>query len=377
MTFDKKKIYIISIAIFVALLVALFIPFGTGRIVGAIVLIPCTVIALMFIKKRNTLSINTNQIIMIMTVMGIVYVTLYYLSALHFGFTKTGYGLKADIIFRLTIPIAIIIVSTEIVRYVLQAQKNKIVSVFAYLICLVSDVLICSNIADITNISTFMDIVGLTLFPGIIYNLLFNYLSKRYGFIPNIIYRVLTVLIFYLIPYGSAISDSLVSFINMILPIGIFYFIDSLYESRKKYALGEQSVLKKNLSRVLSVICVIIMISLVMLISNQFKYGSYVVATESMTGELNKGDMIIYESYDDQIIIEGQVIVFESNKAVTIHRVAKIEIINGVTRYYTKGDANEDMDSGYITESNIIGLVNYKVPVIGFPTIWVHNLFKR
>ena len=156
MTFDKKKIYIISIAIFVALLVALFIPFGTGRIVGAIVLIPATIIASMFIKKRNTLSINTNQIIMIMTVMGIVYVTLYYLSALHFGFTKTGYGLKVDIIFRLTIPIAIIIVSTEIVRYVLQAQKNKIVSVFAYLICLVSDVLICSNIADITNISTFI-----------------------------------------------------------------------------------------------------------------------------------------------------------------------------------------------------------------------------
>ena len=56
MTFDKKKIYIISIAIFVALLVALFIPFGTGRIVGAIVLIPATIIASMFIKKRNTLK---------------------------------------------------------------------------------------------------------------------------------------------------------------------------------------------------------------------------------------------------------------------------------------------------------------------------------
>ena len=377
MTFDKKKIYIISIAIFVALLVALFIPFGTGRIVGAVILIPVTIIALMFIKKRSTLSINTNQIIMIMTVIGLVYLTLYYLSALHFGFTKTGYGLKADIIFRLVIPIAIIIVSTEILRYVLQAQKNKIVSVLAYLICLVSDVLICSNIADITNISTFMDVVGLTLFPGIIYNLLYNYLSTRYGYLPNIIYRVLTVLIFYMIPYGSAISHSLVSFINMLLPLGIFYFIDSLYETKRRYALGQTSRLRQNLSKIFTVMAAIIMIGVVMLISNQFYYGSFVIATDSMTGEINKGDMIIFERYEDQLVIEGQVIVFEKNKSMIVHRVADIKIINGETRYYTKGDANEDWDAGYITGSNIVGLVNYKIPFLGFPTIWVHSLFKK
>lgn len=377
MTFDKKKIYIISSVIFVALLVALFIPFGTGRIVGAVVLIPATIMACMFIKKRNALSINTKEIIMIMTVIGLVYVTLYYVSALHFGFTKTGYGLKADIIFTLTIPIAIIIVTTEIIRYILQAQKNKIVSVLAYLICLVSDVLICSNIADITNFSTFMDVVGLTLFPGIIYNLLYNYLSTRYGYLPNIIYRVLTVLIFYLIPYGSAISDSLVAFINMILPLGIFYFIDSLYESKRRYALGQASLLSQNLSRIFSVLAAIIMIGVVMLISNQFYYGSLVIATDSMTGEINKGDMIIYERYEDQLVIEGQVIVFEKNKSVIVHRVADIKIINGETRYYTKGDANEDLDTGYITDSNIIGLVNYKIPFLGYPTIWVRSLFKH
>lgn len=377
MTFDKKKIYIISSVIFVALLVALFIPFGTGRIVGAVVLIPATIMACMFIKKRNALSINTKEIIMIMTVIGLVYVTLYYVSALHFGFTKTGYGIKADIIFTLTIPIAIIIVTTEIIRYILQAQKNKIVSVLAYLICLVSDVLICSNIADITNFSTFMDVVGLTLFPGIIYNLLYNYLSTRYGYLPNIIYRVLTVLIFYLIPYGSAISDSLVAFINMILPLGIFYFIDSLYESKRRYALGQASLLSQNLSRIFSVLAAIIMIGVVMLISNQFYYGSLVIATDSMTGEINKGDMIIYERYEDQLVIEGQVIVFEKNKSVIVHRVADIKIINGETRYYTKGDANEDLDTGYITDSNIIGLVNYKIPFLGYPTIWVRSLFKH
>ena len=114
-----------------------------------------------------------------------------------------------------------------------------------------------------------------------------------------------------------------------------------------------------------------------MLISNQFYYGSLVIATDSMTGEINKGDMIIYERYEDQLVIEGQVIVFEKNKSVIVHRVADIKIINGETRYYTKGDANEDLDTGYITDSNIIGLVNYKIPFLGYPTIWVRSLFKH
>lgn len=377
MTIDKKKTYIISTAIFVALLVALFIPYRIGRIVGAVVLIPTAIITVMFIKKRAILSINKNQIIMIMAVLGIVYLTLYYMSAIYFGFTKTGYGIKLDVILTLTLPIGIIILCTEIIRHVLIVQNNKIVTMLAYFICLIADVLIYANIRSITSLSMFMDVVGLALFPGLIYNSLYNYLTKRYGIIPNLVYRILTTLVFYLIPYGSAISDSLVSFINMIIPIGIYYFIDSLYESKRRYALEQQSVLRKNLSIVLSIVTVIVMIGVVMLISNQFYYGSYVVATESMTGEINKGDVIIYERYDDQLVVEGQVIVFEKNKSVTIHRVEEIKIINGVKRYYTKGDANDDLDAGYITDGNIIGLVNYKLPFFGYPTIWIHQLFKR
>ena len=59
-----------------------------------------------------------------------------------------------------------------------------------------------------------------------------------------------------------------------------------------------------------------------------------------------------------------------------IHRVIKIEKINGVLRYYTKGDANEDRDSGFITNDDILGTVNYKLPYVGYPTIWVRSLFR-
>ena len=78
------------------------------------------------------------------------------------------------------------------------------------------------------------------------------------------------------------------------------------------------------------------MLAVIMLISNQFRYGAFVIATESMTGEINKGGIIIYEEYGDQVIFEGLVIVFEKDSSVIIHRVEKIEIINGAVEIQGK-----------------------------------------
>jgi len=250
-------------------------------------------------------------------------------------------------------------------------------TIFCYFSGVLGEMLICASVSEINSLNSFMDLLAGAFLPASLFNLLYNYLSKRYGMYPNLVFRLSTSLYTYFIPYESAIADSLHNFIRLLLPIAIYYFIDSLYERKRRYALGNTSRVGRFVSRVLTVIVVIIMLGTVMLVSNQFKYGSYVIATESMTGEINKGDVVIYQRYDDQIILEGQVIAFESGKSVVIHRVVDIQVINGNTRYYTKGDANEDMDAGYVTNSDIIGLVDHKLPYLGYPTIWLRGLFKR
>ena len=377
MAIDRKKLYIISSVTLAVLLLTLFAPMGRGRIIAAILLLPLATISLINIKKRVALSINEKQVLLLVSFIGFLYFSFYYISAAYFGLVKSGYGIRPVIIFDFILPIAIIIVSVELIRHVLCVQGEKWGKVFAYFISLTSDVLICATIPSMTNMATFMDVVALTFFPGIFANLLYNYLSVRYGFLPNIIYKAFTVWAFYLIPYASAISDSLLGFVNLILPIAIFVFIDSLYEKKRKYALGNASVLRKILSKTLTVVALIIMLGTVMLVSNQFTYGAYVIATPSMTGELNKGDVALYKTLDDTPILEGDVIVFEKDNTVIVHRVVDIQTINGITRYYTKGDANEDMDAGYIHRSDVIGHVDNKIPYIGFPTLWMRNLFKK
>ena len=377
MTADKKRLYIISGTLLAALLIALFAPAGSGRILAAILLLPGAAACWFFLKKRPILSINTKMVLLLISVMGLMYLVLYYMSALVFGFTRTGYGLKASVLLRLVIPIGAIIAGAEITRFVLCAQPGKLAKVFAYFICLVADILIQGSVTEVHSFASFMDMVALRFFPGLLYNLLFNYLTVRYGFLPNIIYRALTVWVFYLIPYGSAISDGILALVNLFLPILIYFFIDSLYERKKRYALGQKSLFRRALSKVLTAVVVIIMIGTIMLISNQFSYGALVIATDSMTGELNKGDVAIFEKYEGQFLKEGQVIVYEENGRMVVHRIADIKIINEVTRYYTKGDANEDTDAGFRLDGDIVGLVNHKLPYFGFPTLWLRSLFTR
>ena len=375
---DRKVNRIASASLFAALLLALLLPIGeSGRIVAAILLLPAAIIIPYFIKKRPILSINKNQVLLILTVIALLYLMAFYLSGIKFGYYKNPYMFVGSNIWRFFLPIAVIIIATEIVRFVFMAQNDRLTRVFCYFSTLLADMLICATIPSVTSFNRFMDLVAGTLLPALLSNLLYNYLAKRYGMYPNLVFRLLTTLHAYLFPITSGIEASLLNLVKLLLPIGIYLFIDALYEKKRRYALGNTSRAQRVVSTVLSILVLLAMIGNIMLVSNQFRYGSLVIATESMTGELNKGDVVIFERYEKQTIEEGQVIVFEKNDSMIVHRVADIQIINGITRYYTKGDANDDVDAGYITSASIVGVADYKLPFFGYPTLWMRSLFKR
>ena len=65
-----------------------------------------------------------------------------------------------------------------------------------------------------------------------------------------------------------------------------------------------------------------------MLISCNFRYGMLVIGSESMTGEINKGDAVVFEAYEKQKIHEGNVIIFEDGDRRVVHLVVDIKLVN-------------------------------------------------
>ena len=370
---NKRVLYILSSIMPAALLLTFFIS-GVSRQVAAGVTLVMAFLVILLVKKRSILAIERRQATLIVGLYALMYVALTYIVGLRYGFgNRSVYGFSAESLLNNVIPITVIIVTSEIIRRVLIAQEEKKAAVLCYLGCVLADLLIFYGFSDITSFGKFIDALAQVFLPAFISNLAYHKISKRHGALPNILYRLITVLYLYLPRRQALIPDAFLAMFRIFAPLLLLLFVSALYDKHFKRATEKRS----KWTPIVSAVLLVFMISVVMLISCQFKYGAIIIATGSMTGELDQGDAVIFEEYGDQVIKEGQVIVFEKYGNRVVHRVIRIERINGENRYYTKGDVNDKEDSGFITDSNIIGIAKGKVPFVGYPTIWLRKLISK
>lgn len=381
MKIDKIKVCILELILIIFLFFILFAPNIFTRIIIAIIMLIYTIVISKNIKLRKASSIYKKQVTIIMTCLAFVYLGVLYLLGLYFGFKKAKIVLSIFAISKFIIPISMIIISSEIIRNIFLSQrlairiKQKRIDlspIFTYVAMVLIDLIIYTEVYDLTKLDDFLTITGFVLFASLSSNLLFNYLSKRYGAKGNIIFRLVTVLYIYIIPIVPDVYIFFQSFLRMLYPYLIYLIIDKLF-SANDFVI---SYTDKKKDIVGNTIILTVITLLIMLISCQFKYGILVVGSRSMTGSINKGDAVIFEKYEEQDIINGMIIIFDYNNIQTIHRVIDIKEVNGEYRYYTKGDANKNKDEGYRTKDKILGLVKLKVKYIGYPTIWTKQLFS-
>ena len=298
-----------------------------------------------------------------------LFLICYYLLGVSFGFNATA-KLNNRFIFTGIIPIIAIIIFIEIIRKVFLATNSKIVYIVMLVVGVITDLIIKTTF----NFSSFdgaMYIIGIVAIPSVTLNVFLNYLSKRYGILPAMIYRLIMTLYTYIIPVVPNVQEALLAFLKIIAPLIAMSLINLLFDNKRRF----QKHKKKTWASISTALLVVLMTAVVMLISCQFRFGAIVIATESMTGEINKGDVVIFEQYDGQQISEGQVIIFNGNGGKVVHRVVEIKNENGIVMYFTKGDANEDVDDGFVTESQIVGITHFKIAYIGYPTVWLRNIF--
>ena len=370
---DTKKLYLISLLIFAVLLASFLIKIEISRWIVAAALVPLTVITCLGIRKRSAKQIQKKEVLLISILLAVLYAALMQMTGFFFEFYKNPYFVSTKVLLERIIPMAAIIVTTEIIRGVMLSQKNKGVSIITYASCVLAEALMVSNVAGITDFDRFMNLVGIALVPAFSANIYYHYVSKRYGMMPNIAFRLITTLYIYFFPMVTGMSDAMTSCIKLIFPIVMLGLISSMFEKKKKNAVQKG----KALQAISMALTIAIVISVAMVISCQFRIGALVIATESMTGEINKGDIVLYERFDHQRIEEGTVIVFLSHETKVVHRVVKIENVGGEVRYYTKGDANDTVDSGYRLASDIVGVSDLKLAYLGFPTLWIREMIEK
>ena len=219
---------------------------------------------------------------------------------------------------------------------------------------------------------SFVSTVGFVALPSLASCLLYCSLSKTYGVVCVLPYRAVVTLYPYCIPFGVSMPDALLCFLKTVFPLVLLWFVRLLYK-KQTARISTRSAVWQSIA---AVACVCVMVLCVSFVSGVFDRKMMVVGSESMSGSLEKGDVVIYDKYDGETVEVGRIVLFDRDGTTIIHRVTDVKNIDGVCRYYTKGDANEGADSGYVTSADLVGVVKAKIPYLGYPTVWLHDLFK-
>jgi signal peptidase len=100
-----------------------------------------------------------------------------------------------------------------------------------------------------------------------------------------------------------------------------------------------------------------------------------VVESTSMIPVLNIGDLLVLKVYAPQDISIGDIVVYNANwhDKPIVHQVVEIQIVDGVYHYYTKGVNNTMQDPGYRLYEDIVGVVIFVIPLIGYVTLFLHT----
>lgn len=100
-------------------------------------------------------------------------------------------------------------------------------------------------------------------------------------------------------------------------------------------------------------------------------FTPYAVLSPSMTPTYAPGDLIYVKETPTDEINEGDVITFVADEKNTIvtHRV--VEVDRDGRKFYTQGDANDSRDGNPVLYENVVGVVQFSVPKLGYVSSYV------
>lgn len=372
---DKVKSLILQISLLASLMVVFF--FVRENKFVYLILMGIFIAYALFVKflipRKNALSILKKQMLLILIIFAVINLLALYAMGFYFGFYLNYVGFPYNDILLKIIPIIVSICLSEYVRYGFLSNKTKFSSTLTFASMVLVDVLIFWNMFTAQSVETLMALIGFVFMSAVAYNLLFNFISNNYGAKPIVAYRLITTIYMFIFPIIPNIYMFFRIFLRLLYPFIVYVVIKSFFATRDVVVPYK----KNRLGTIISSLAVVFMLVVIGLVSCKFSYCLLVIGSESMTGAIDKGDAIIYQVYDNQVVEEGDVLIFDKQGVTYVHRVVKIENIEGQIRYTTKGDANLNADSWFVVDSEIVGINRATIKFIGYPTLWINSIFNK
>ena len=368
---ERTKALAFESILTIALFICAFFPFYKASIILAIITTVGAIVSSLLLRKKSNTFTNKKQILIIMIVFAILYLALFYTLGIYSGFYRNTSMLSLKRIFVYIIPTIVVIITTEIMRDRLLTVNIRASKILTLLLTVLIDINLFTGSFDLSKLNDFLLFMGFVIFSCLSSNILYSYLSPRYGIKPIIAYRLILSLYAFILPVIPDVYIYFRTFCRMIYPLVIYSYIENYYNPDKE--VKKYSELRKD--NIWFIVSTIIVVFFIGIVSCKFSYGALIIGSSSMRKEMSKGDIVVYKATKEDLEV-GDVIVFNKEDIKVVHRIVKIDKKDSGIRIYTKGDANQNNDDGFITEEDVIGKVEFKISKLGKITLWIRSQFE-
>ena len=303
-----------------------------------------------------------------------IVISTLYLITIYLTSNATGVYKNNIDIFNI-ICLLIYMIISEIERYILLNKANKknnqtYFITFSYIIL---DILLISSFNNNIVLNNYFTIIIIS----IVRNLLLSYTSQRFGYYPCFIYSLITFIFPFTLPIYPNLGNYLTIIFLIIYSLIIYYNISKPIRQEDEENYNKY---KKGFSFYLERIFLVFVILIIFLVSGNFRYSISAIASDSMYPELKRGDAVILEKTNKSNINslkKGMIVAFEEEGEIVTHRILTIELQEGKEYIITKGDNNDTKDVTKKAKDDIIGIVRFKIPLIGYPAVEISDIRNK
>jgi signal peptidase I len=306
------------------------------------------------------------------------FLILIYLLGLIMGFTKSIFNFTFWGIIKNIFPIVILLVSQEIIRFIIvkNCYHDKYPIFIIIFLFILLNIIIEINYYNFYKLEDYFCFLSVICLPIICREFLYTYISAKISLKPTILLRIAFDIYPFIFPIYPSLGNYIVSVLGISVPFVIYIILNNNIKIEKE----DLSYVKKVKRKIILYPILMLLILIVCLVAGLFKYKMISIGSNSMKPTFARGDAVIYTKYsinDVNKIKVGDILVFNHNTLIITHRVKKIKIVNGKHYFVTKGDNNIKEDLFITNENKALGVINYRIKYIGYPTIWIYEALNK
>lgn len=310
----------------------------------------------------------------------LMYYFITYFLGLFSGFVKSSYSLSFINIIKNTFPVIALILISELMRYVLfnKTKRNLPCLIIGCLLFVMVDVNTMVHIYDVKTALGITKMICLVVFPSITKNIFLTYLTMKVGYKNGIIYRLITEISTYLLPIFPDFGEYINVLLKTVLPIAIMARLNNMFNYYSVRKIKDSRYNNRKL--VLYSVITFSLLTIVLLTSGLFTYQALTIGSGSMSPAIEKGDVIVLKSMKNEEarkIKKGDVLVYNHDNKIIVHRVIKKSNNGETISFKTKGDYNNAKDSWTVKQEDVIGIVKFRIRWIGMPTVALNELLNK